>query len=144
MLARVSLTVLTIALGAVLSQPQTVIGQTATQEMTQKFSETMDAIKAYSVDKKNEAVAHSKKLMSDADGKIKELESGTAISNAQTKEAMQQQLKDIKALRAKAGKHADELGKTSGESWNAAKKGFGDAYSELQKAYTKAVATLRK
>jgi predicted phage tail protein len=138
------LTILAIVLGAFLSQPPAVIGQTTTEEMTKKFNETMDAIKAYSVDKKNEAVAHSKKLMSDADGKIKELESGTAISNAQTKEAMQQQLKDIKALRAKAGKQADELGKASAQSWDSAKKGFGDTYAELQKAYAKATATLRK
>jgi hypothetical protein len=141
---RLSLTILAIALGAFLSQPPAAIGQTTTEEMTKKFNETMDAIKAYSVDKKNEAVAHSKKLMSDADGKIKELETGTAASNAETKAAMQQQLKDIKALRAKAGKHADQLGKSSGQAWDSAKKGFGDAYSDLQKAYSKAVATLKK
>jgi hypothetical protein len=139
-----SLTVLAIALGAFLSQPPAAIGQTTTEEMTKKFNETMDVIKAYSVDKKNEAVAHSKKLMSDADGKIKELETGTAASNAETKAAMQQQLKDIKALRAKAGKHADELGKASAQSWDSTKKGFADTYAELQKAYAKATATLRK
>jgi hypothetical protein len=144
MFARVSMSILAIALGAVLGQPPAVIGQTATQAVTQEFSKAMDAIKNYSVDKKNDAVAHSKKLMADADGKIKELESGAAVSNAETKAAMQQQLKDVKALRAKAGKQADELGKASGESWDKAKKGFGDAYSDLQKAYAKAAATLKK
>jgi len=144
MFARVSLSILAIALGAVLGQPPAVVAQSATQEITQEFSKAMDAIKNYSVEKKNDAVAHSKKLMADADGKIKELESGAATSNAETKAAMQGQLKDIKALRAKAGKQADELGKASGESWNAAKKGFGDTYSDLQKAYAKAASTLKK
>ena len=144
MLQRVILTILTVGLGVVLLQPPAAIGQTTTEEMTKKFNETMDTIKAYSVEKKNEAVAHSKKLMSDADGKIKELETGTAQSNAETKAAMQQQLKDIKALRAKAGKQADELGKASAQTWDSTKKGFSDTYAELQKAYAKAAATLKK
>ena len=56
--------ILVIALSLFLLQATTVVAQTS----------TTDAIKNYSVEKKNEAAAHSKKLVSDFDVKIKELE----------------------------------------------------------------------
>jgi gas vesicle protein len=140
MYRRISLIILAIALGALLSQPPAAIGQTATQ----KAGEAVDAIKAYSVDKKNDAVAHSKKLLSDIDGRIKELQTEASRSSGETKAAMQQQLKELQVMRDKAAKKADELGKASADTWDSVKGGFADAYSDLQKGYDKAAATLRK
>ena len=141
---RVSLGIVAIALGAVLSQPPAVIGQPSTKDDTQKAGGAVDAIKGYSVDKKNEAVAHAKKLVSDLDAKIKELQVQASRSAGDTKTAMQQQLKELQVMRDKAAKKADELSKASAESWDSVKGGFADAYTDLQKAYDKAAADLRK
>jgi hypothetical protein len=48
--------------------------QTPSKDVSQKASETGQAIKDYTVEKKDEAVAHAKKITADLDAKIKELE----------------------------------------------------------------------
>ena len=72
---RVTLGILAIALGALLTPAAPAVGQTSGKDATQKVGEAADAIKGYTVDKKNEAVAYAKKLVSDLDAKIKDLES---------------------------------------------------------------------
>ena len=47
--------------------------QTSSKDVSQKASETGQAIKDYTVEKKDEAVAHAKKITADLEAKIKEL-----------------------------------------------------------------------
>jgi predicted translin family RNA/ssDNA-binding protein len=141
---RRSLGILAIGLGIILSQPLAVVAQTSTKDVTQKAGETTDAIKAYTVDKKNEAVAYAKKLVRDLDAKIKELEAQASRVTGDAKTKLQQELKELKVLRDKAAKKADELSKASAESWDSVKGGFADAYTDLRRAYDKAAANLRK
>ena len=129
--------ILVIALSLFLLPATTVIAQTS----------TTDEIKSYSVEKKNEAVAYSKKLVKDFDVKIKDLE--TQISkdaSAAGADAKRQakELTDLKAARAQAAKSADEMSKASKESWASAQKAFHDSYRDLQKSYDAAVAKVRK
>ena len=134
--------ILVIALSLFLLQATTAVAQTSTS--------TTDAIKNYSVEKKNEAAAHSKKLVSDFDVKIKELETqvskDTSAAGADAKRQGKElkELADLKAARAQAAKTADEMGKASAESWNGAKQAFADSYKDLQKAYDAAVAKVKK
>jgi len=141
---RVTLGILAIVLGAFLTHAAPAVGQTSGKDATQKVGEAADAIKAYTVDKKNEAVVYAKKLMSDLDAKIKDLEAQVARDTSAAKADGQRQLKELKATRDKTAKRADELGRASAESWDSVKHGFADAYKDLNKAYEAAVAKLRK
>ena len=134
--------ILAIMLSLFLLQATTAVAQTSTS--------TTDAIKNYSVEKKNEAAAHSKKLVSDFDTKIKDLETqiskDTSAAGADAKRQGKElkELTDLKAARAQAAKKADEMGKASAESWNGARQAFADSYKDLQKAYDTAVAKVKK
>ena len=134
--------ILAIMLSLFLLQATTAVAQTSTS--------TTEAIKNYSVEKKNEAAAHSKKLVSDFDTKIKDLETqiskDTSAAGADAKRQGKElkELTDLKAARAQAAKKADEMGKASAESWNGAKQAFADSYKDLQKAYDAAVAKVKK
>jgi len=134
--------ILAIMLSLFLLQATTAVAQTSTS--------TTDAIKNYSMEKKNEAAAHSKKLVSDFDTKIKDLETqiskdtSAAAADAKRQGKELKELTDLKAARAQAAKKADEMGKASAESWNGAKQAFADSYKDLQKAYDAAVAKVKK
>jgi len=126
-----------IALSLFLLPATTVVAQTS----------TTDTIKNYSVEKKNEAVTASKKLVNDFDVKIKDLEKqvskDTSAAGADAKRQMKE-LTDLKAARAETSKKLDEMSKASAESWAGAQKAFTDSYKDLQKAYDAAVAKVRK
>lgn len=141
---RVSLGILALAVGVVLLQPVPTVGQTTTQDVTKKAGEAWEAIKDYTVDRKNDAVAYGKKLMSDFDGKYKELEKKASSATGEAKAKSEQQLKALKNKRAQAAKKLDELGKASGQSWDKVKQDFANAYRDLQQEYDKLVAALRK
>src|SRR5262245_66584353 len=100
---------LVIAMSLFLLPATTVVAQTS----------TMGEIKNYSVEKKNEAVAYSKKLVNDFDVKIKDLETqvskdtSAAGADAKRQGTDLKELADLKAARAKASKSADELSKAS-------------------------------
>jgi hypothetical protein len=114
------------------------------QTSTQTSSDTTDKMKSYSVEKKNEAVAYGKKMMSDMDVKIKELEAQMSRDASAAKADAQRGMKEMKEKRAETAKKLDELGKASAQSWDATKQGFSDAYKDLQKSYDKAVASFKK
>jgi len=132
--------ILVIALSLFLLPAATAVAQTS----------TTDKIKNYSVEKKNEAAAESKKLVSDFDVKIKDLETqiskDTSAAGADAKRQGKElkELADLKAARTQAAKTADEMGKASKESWDGAKQAFTDSYKDLQKAYDAAVAKVKK
>jgi signal transduction protein with GAF and PtsI domain len=114
------------------------------QTSTQTSSDTTDKMKSYSIEKKNEAVAYGKKMMSDMDVKIKELEAQMSRDASAAKADTQRGLNEMKEKRAQTAKKLDELGKASAQSWDATKQGFSDAYKDLQKSYDKAVASFKK
>ena len=132
--------ILVIAMSLFLLPATTVVAQTS----------TMGEVKSYTVEKKNEAVAYSKKLVNDFDVKIKDLETqiskDTSAAGADAKRQGKdlKELADLKAARAKASKSSDELSKASKDSWADAQKAFHDSYKDLQKSYDTAVAKLKK
>jgi hypothetical protein len=119
-------------------------GPAVAQTSTQTSGDTTDKMKSYSVEKKNEAVAYGKKMMSDMDVKIKELEAQMSRDASAAKADTQRGLNEMKEKRAQTAKKLDELGKASAQSWDATKQGFSDAYKDLQKSYDKAVASFKK
>ena len=69
----------------------------------QKAAEAGEAIRSYSVEKKDEAVAHAKRLAADLDARIKELETRAAKETGEAKARAQGQLKELRAKRAGPG-----------------------------------------
>jgi hypothetical protein len=141
---RVSLGILAVAVGVVLIQPVPTVGQTTTQDVTKKAGETWEAMKDYTVERKNDAIAYGKKLLTDFDGKYKELEKKASSATGDAKAKSEQHLKALKSKRTQAAKKLDELGKASGQSWDKVKREVADAYRDLQQEYDKIVAALSK
>jgi len=135
-------TFLAAVLAAFLSLPA--LAETTAKDVSKQSGEAVDTLKSYSVDKKNEAVAYGKKLVSAADRDIKKLERAASKASGDTKAQMQQDLKDIKATRAAAAAELDKMSKASGEAWDGTKTAFADAYKDLRDGVSKASTKLKK
>jgi predicted nucleic acid-binding Zn-ribbon protein len=139
--------ILVIALSLFLLQAAPAAAQTSTATAAKQVTEASETIKNYSVEKKNEAVTYSKKLVSDFDVKIKDLETqiskDSSAAGADAKRQMKE-LTDLKAARAQTAKKLDEMSKASAESWAGAKQAFADSYKDLHKAYDAAAAKVKK
>ena len=114
------------------------------KDVKEKAAETVDAIKDYSVEKKNEAVRYAQKLSRKADADIKELQAKTAKATGEAKAKSQQQLSELKKRRAAASKKLGELGKATASSWDTAKQGFVDAFKDLRDSLDKAAEEFKK
>jgi len=130
-------------LALALHQPPPGVGQTTGKDVSKKTADAWDTVKAYTVEKKNDAVAYSKKLVSETDTKIKQLEAKASKASGDTKAQYDKAVKDLKAKRVQASKKLDEMGKASGSAWDSAKDGFADAYKDLHEAYEKAAAKFK-
>lgn len=126
-----------------LSAPLPVHAQTTAKDVGQKMADTGEAIKDYTVEKKDEAVAHAKKLGSNIDAKIKELEAKASKQAGEAKVKSQEMIKDLKAKRAKVSSKFNDLSKATKASWDDTKKAFGEAYRDLATSYDKAVAEFK-
>ena len=118
--------------------------QTSAQDVSKKATETGEAIRDYTVERKDEAVAHARKLAADLDAKIKELEAQASKQTGEAKAKLQEQIKDLKTKRGAAGAKLNELTRASKASWERAKEGFANAYRDLAEAYEKAAAEFKK
>ena len=133
-----------VTIGVLAASPLPVPAQTTSKDVSQKASETGQAIKDYTVEKKDEAVAHAKKVTADLEAKIKELEAQASKQTGEIKAKSQAQIKDLKAKRTKASQKVTELSRATKASWEKAKEGFADAYRDLASAYDRAAAEFKK
>ena len=133
-----------VTIGVLAASALLVPAQTTSKDVSQKASETGQAIKDYTVEKKDEAVAHAKKVTADLEAKIKELEAQASKQTGEIKAKSQAQIKDLKAKRTKASQKVTELSRATKASWEKAKEGFADAYRDLASAYDRAAAEFKK
>jgi hypothetical protein len=141
---RTSHGILAAALSVILAQAPALAQTSTTGGAKKPADSSADTIKGYTVEKKNEAVVHGKKLMSDLDVKIKDLEGQISRDTSAAGADAKRQMNDLKAVRAQTAKKLDEMGKASSQSWTDAKQAFADSYKDLSKAYDDAVAKARK
>jgi hypothetical protein len=127
-----------------LSAPLPVHAQTTTKDVGQKMADTGEAIKDYTLEKKNEAIAHAKKLGRDIDAKIKALDAHASKQAGEAKAKSKEMIKDLKAKRAKVAAKLNDLSKATKASWDDTKKAFSDAWQDLAVSYDKAVAEIKK
>lgn len=142
MMRRLGLAIIAAVLAVFLDLPL-VVAQTTAKDVSKKAADAWDTVKAYTVDKKKDAVAYGKKLVRQTDGNIKALERKASKASGDTKAQYDREIMDLKAKRAQASKKLDEMGKASGAAWDSAKNGFADAYKDLHEAYNKAAAQLK-
>ena len=118
--------------------------QTTSKDVAEKASETGEAIKDYTVERKDEAIARAKQATADLETKIKELETQASKQTGEIKTRSQAQIKALKAKRAKASQKVSALGRAAKASWETAKEGFVNAYRDLASSYDKAAAEFKK
>lgn len=133
-----------VTIGLLATAPPPAPAQTTSKDVAQKASETGQAIKDYTVEKKDEAVAHARKVTADLEAKIKDLEAQASKQTGEIKAKSQAQIEDLKAKRTKASQKVTELSRATKASWDRAKEGFVDAYRDLASAYDKAAAEFKK
>lgn len=133
-----------VTIGVLAASALSVPAQTTSKDVSQKASETGQAIKDYTVEKKDEAVAHAKKVTADLEAKVKDLEAQASKQTGEIKAKSQAQIKELKAKRTKASQKVTELSRATKASWEKAKEGFADAYRDLASAYDRAAAEFKK
>ncbi len=106
----------------------------------EKSKDSVDAIKTYSIAKKDEALKDAKEALDVFDAKMKELEQRIKEEKTQwgAKMAMEKEVKleELKKARAAASTHYDELKRASQKAWQAAKANFLSSYHKLEKKFT--------
>jgi small-conductance mechanosensitive channel len=136
--------VVAMAVLLLVAAPGPVSAQSSAKDVSQKASETVEAIKSYSVEKKDEAVAYAKKVGADADARIKELKAQAARQTGEAKARSDALVKDLEAKRAQAGRKAREMSQATKASWDRTKDAFAEAYREVAAAYDRAAAEIKK
>lgn len=109
-----------------------------------QVGEAWDQVKTFTVEKKQAAVEYGKNLVRETDEKIKELEAQAAKSSGEAKAAQERSIKELKAKRAQTEAKLDDMGKASGNAWDATKQGFADAYKDLSQSFNRAVDQFKK
>jgi hypothetical protein len=120
------------------------VAQTGSSDVSQKASDTVEAIKSYSMEKKDEAVAYAKKVGADVDARIKELKVQAARQTGEAKAKSDALIQDLEAKRAQAGRKAREMSHATKASWDKTKDAFAEAYREVAAAYDRAAAEIKK
>ena len=135
---------LILALAVILTVPAPALAQTTGKDVKQKTGEAAEAIRDYTVERKDQAVAQARKLSGDLEKQIKQLETKASRATGEAKTTAQKQLDELKDKREQTRKKLAEMKDASAASWDAAKHGFVDAYRDLRQAYDKAAGELKK
>ena len=140
-----SVTQLVIAgVGAVwLLPPALAAEQTSAADVSRQTGETWNTIKAYSQDRKNEAVAYGKELLKEADASIARMESNVPKISAEAKARYDKEVNELKVTRANTAIQLEKMERASGGAWNDAKQGFADAYKDLERARNKVIGQFK-
>jgi hypothetical protein len=96
---------------------------------------TWDSVKAYSREKKKEALAYGRQLMRETDIRIAELEIRTQNLSGEAKAKYERELAALKETRANTAARLERIEKEPASVWEDVKAGFADVYRDLQRAY---------
>ena len=118
---------------------------TDTESSTQvkkEVKEALQAIKGYSVEKRDDAVKKTRMVMQDLDVRIQDLEDKIQDHWARMDEAARRNARaTLQALREKRSELAEWSGGvkySSAKAWDHVKQGFLDSYTSLRDAFDKA------
>jgi chromosome segregation ATPase len=121
---------------------QTGSDKTTIEEVKQETQDLIEALKGYSADQRDEAVAKTKQALDDLDNRMDTLE--TRIDNnwdQMDKAAREKARATLKVLRKQRIQLAEWYGgwkESSASAWEQMKDGFSDAYHALNDAWERA------
>lgn len=104
---------------------------------------TWDQIKAFGHDRKHDAVAAGRQLITETDRQIAAMTRQTQHASAEARAAHEAGLKELKAKKKLAQSELAKLQKAGAKGWDATKEGFGKAYDELHQAARKVAAAAK-
>lgn len=117
-------------------------------DVKEEISETLDAIKDYSADKRDEAVTAGSALIDKLDARIEALERKAENASDSVSDATREQWKDTKAglvkMREKAAMQLASMRESSTDAWSKAKHGFSEAVDDLGEAIEDAGEKMQK
>jgi hypothetical protein len=104
-------------------------------EVQMQVGEALDAIKDYSADKRDEAVAAGRQLMDSLDRRIEEMQARVDTASEQTSEATREKWRETKAglieLRKNAAMRLEAMRESGSDAWSKAKQDFSDSVETL-------------
>lgn len=116
--------------------------QTSIEDVKKETSELLETLKAYSADKRDEALRKSRAAMDSLDQQIDSLESQIDDGwDEMTTAAREKARASLQALRKERNEVAEWYGgmkASSAGAWEEMKTGFSNAYSDLAEAWEKA------
>jgi len=119
----------------VASEPE----KTSFEDVKRESQELAHTIADYSEDQRDEAVREVESALSAVDRRLQDFEkqietNWDELSDEARKEA-REDLQTLKARRAAVAESYEELKSDSGAAWSEVKKGFSDAYADLEAAF---------
>ena len=122
---------------------QNVAEKTTAEEVRQEVGEALEALKGYSVERRDEALEKGKLAIDALDARIEETEDRVRRKWNQMDQAAREKAQaGLKSLRTKRNELAEWYGgmkQSSADAWEHVKKGFLESYEVLSKAYDEAV-----
>ncbi len=116
--------------------------QTTMKEVKQEMQDVIQALKAYSIDQRDDAVKETKAALDKVDNRIDALETRIYNNwdkmNETTRKKAKATLKALRKQRTQLAEWYGSLKSSSADAWEDVKKGFSDAYSSLNDAWEKA------
>ncbi len=138
----VIITAVVFAMGSVSFAAQSSTQEKGTKDVKEKVTEAVQAIEKYSVKQRDEAVKKAKAALDDLDTRIDDLESRLDEKWGQLDQAARQKARTtLTALRKERNEVAEWYGglkHSSGNAWEAVKKGFVKSYRKLGDTFDKA------
>lgn len=107
---------------------------TTSGDVARQTEDWLKTIKAYLIEKKNDAMVRGKELLNESDREIDKLTQKAATASDDAKAAYHKDIERLKEKRAVAARKLDEMGNATRNSWDDAKKGFAEAYQDLHDA----------
>lgn len=136
-----AMTLITILGITPLCSAQAATDQTSIAEVKQETQDLLETLKSYSVEQKEEAVHKTKIALDNLDKRIDSMEADIDKSwNKMDKNAREKAKNSLKALRKQQNQVAEWYGNmksSSAKTWDHMKKGFSDAYKELNNSWEK-------
>jgi hypothetical protein len=116
--------------------------RTKAEDVEKEVDEAAEAIRSYTVERRNEAVARTSEAMAETDRRIDRLQDQTnerwSRMNEATRQRSQAAMADIRRRRGDAAEWVGGMRHSSTEAWSEVRAGFVKSYRDLAEAVRKA------
>lgn len=108
------------------------------------LTEAWNAVKEFTVEQKDKAVAEGQQAMDNFDRQMDQLDAQASKDSAEMSQGWEETKARLAELRANAQTQLDRLGQATAETWDDVKQEFGDAVEDLDDAYDTAREDVQK